>query len=137
MVEYATLTATVAILTASLGTLQQRVADRVATSNAAAVQQAVIRARAVGAPAAGARAAYAAAPYRAPALRYVYSVGWSAGTKHRTLCLLGRLDPTGTEGSFVRAFRSSKDVLREVRKLHLTALTAGRAFARGFLSSCA
>ena len=136
MVEFATLTAVVSLFTASLGTLQQRVADRVASSNSAAVQQAVARSRAIGAPPAGARSAFEHAPYRAPALRYVYSVGWSVGTKHRSLCVLGSVNADGTVRAIVSALRKSKDGLREVRKLHLTAVQAGTAFARGLLSSC-
>jgi hypothetical protein len=135
--EFATLTAIVSLFTASFGTLQQRVADRVASSNAAAVQQAVARARAIGAPPAGAKAAFESAPYRAPALRYVYSIGWSVGTKHYSLCVLGRIDAEGTVATIVTALKKSQAAVREVRKLHLTAVQAGRAFAQGFLASCA
>ena len=137
MAEFATLTAIVSLFTASLGTLQQRVADRVASSNAVAVQQAVARARTIGAPPAGARAAFESAPYRAPALRYVYSIGWSLGTKHRSLCILGRMDAVGTVDAIVTALKKSQVAVREVHKLHLTVVQAGRSFARGFLASCA
>jgi hypothetical protein len=137
MVEFATLTAIVSLFTTSLGTLQQRVADRVASSNAAAVQQAVARARAIGAPPAGAKVAFESAPYRAPALRYLYSIGWSVGVKHRSLCVLGRIDAEGTVDEIVGALRKSQAAVKEIRKLHLTVVEAGRSFARGFLSSCA
>jgi len=137
MVEFATLTAVVSLFTASLGRLQERIADRVATSNSAAVQQAVARSRAIGAPPAGARSAFDHAPYRAPALRYVYSIGWSVGTKHRSLCVLGRIDRDGTVDSIVTALKKSPAAVKEIRKLHLTVVQAGRSFARGFLASCA
>jgi hypothetical protein len=137
MVEFATLTAIVSLFTASLGTLQQRVADRVSSSNSAAVEQAVARARAIGAPPAGARTAFEQAPYRAPALRYVFSIGWSVGTKHRALCVLGRIDANGTVDAIVTALKKSPQAVKEIRKLHLTVVQAGRAFARGFLASCA
>lgn len=136
MVVFVTLAATLALITGSFGSLQQRVAERVVTSDTVALQQAALRAHALGAAPAGARAAYARAPYRAPALRYVYAIGWSAGTRHRSLCVLGQLDVEGTKGWIVAAVRKSKAALREIRKLHLTATQAGTAFASGFLSAC-
>jgi hypothetical protein len=94
MVELATLTAALSLLTTSLGTLQQCMADRLVISGAVALSRVEGQARTAGAPVAGAKAAYLAAPYRKPALRYAYSLGWIAGTGHRTLCALaGSISP--------------------------------------------
>ncbi len=136
MVEFATLTAVLSLLTTSLGTLQQRVADRLVTSNAVAVSQAVVQGRKAGAPATDTRVAYAKAPYRLPALRYVYSLGWIAGTRHKIMCVLARLDVAGTRAQVIDALRKSPQALRVVRQLHLTVAQAGTAFSAGFASAC-
>jgi hypothetical protein len=137
MVEFATLTAALSLLTTSLGTLQQGIANRLVISNAVALSQASSQARKASAPVAGARAAYAAAPYRKPALRYVYSLGWIAGTKHKTLCALARLDLAGARAAAIGTLRKSRQALTVVRRLHLTVAQAGTAFTAGFASACA
>ena len=136
MVELATLTAVLSLLTTSLGTLQQRVTDRLVTSNAVAVSQAVAQGRKASAPAADTRAAYRRAPYRLPALRYVYSLGWIVGTRHKTMGVLARLDVQGTRAQVITALRKSPQSLDVVRKLHLTVAQAGTAFSAGFASAC-
>jgi hypothetical protein len=136
VVELATLTAVISLLTTSLGTLQQRVAERLVTSNAVAVSQAVGQGRRAGVPAAETRAAYVRAPYRLPALRYIYSLGWVAGTRHKTMCVLARLDIAATRTQVIDALRKSPQALRVVRQLHLTVQRAGTAFPAGFTSAC-
>lgn len=137
MVELATLTAVISLLATSLGTLQQRVADRLVASNTVALSQSVMKGRKAGLSAKDTRAAYAKAPYRLPALRYVYSLGWIAGTRHKTMCVLAHLDPVGTRKAMIDALRKSREALRVVRKLHLTIPQAGTAFSAGFVSACA
>lgn len=136
MVELATLTAVLSLLTTSLGTLQQTIADKLVSSNVVALGQASHQARRAGAPVAGARAAYAAAPYRKPALRYVYSLGWISGTRHKTACALAHLDLAGTRSSVIGSLRKSSRALAVIRKLHLTVAQAGTAFTAGFASAC-
>jgi hypothetical protein len=136
VVELAALTAMVSLLTTSLGTLQQRVADRLVTSNAVAVSQAVGQGRKAGVAAADTRAAYARAPYRLPALRYVYSLGWITGARHKTVCILAQLDVAGTRSQVIDVLRKSPQALRVVRRLHLTVRQAGTAFTAGFVSAC-
>jgi hypothetical protein len=136
VVEYATLTAMVALFTTSLGTLQQRVAERLVTSNAVAVSQAVVQGHKVGVAGPDTRAAYARAPYRLPALRYVYSLGWITGARHKTLCVLARLDVAGTRAQVLDALRKNPQALGAVHRLHLTVQRAGTAFTAGFVSAC-
>ena len=136
VVEFATITAVLSLLTTSLGTLQQRVADRLVTSNAIAVSQAVVQGKKAGASAKDVRAAYAKAPYRLPALRYIYSLGWIAGTRHKTICVLARIDIPGMRAEMIDALRKSPQALRVVRKLRLTIAQAGTAFSAGFVSAC-
>ena len=100
------------------------------------MQQAVIGARASHVPPAGARAAYKRAPYHKPALRYVYATGWIAGTKDETSCILAKLDVEGTTAMAIKAIRSLPATMKQLRRLHLTAVQAGNAFTRGYVSAC-
>ncbi len=136
VVEFATLTAMVSLFATSLGTLQQRVADRLVTSNTVAVSQAVVQGRRAGVTGPDTRAAYARAPYRLPALRYVYSLGWITGARHKTMCALALLDVAGTRAQVMAALRSNAQAVRVVRRLHLTVSQAGTAFTAGFVSAC-
>jgi hypothetical protein len=136
MVELATLTAMLSLLTTSLGTLQQAIAAKLVSSNVVALEQTSGQARRAGAPIAGAKAAYKAAPYRKPALRYVYSLGWISGTRHKTACALAHLDLAGTRASVVGSLRKSPATLLVIHKLHLTVAQAGTAFTAGFASAC-
>jgi hypothetical protein len=136
VVEFATLVSAVAALASSLGSLQARILERLAGSNAVAVRQAVIEAKASGISPVGARTAYARAPYRKPALRYVYATGWVAGTKHQAACVLAGLDVRGTTALAIKAIRERRDMMRQLRRLHLTAVQAATAFTRGFVSAC-
>jgi hypothetical protein len=136
VVEFATITAMISLFTTSLGTLQQGVADRLVTSNAVAVTQAVVEGRKAGVAGPATRVAYAGAPYRLPALRYVYSLGWITGARHKTMCILAHLDVAGTRAQVMDALRKSPQVLRVVRRLHLTVQQAGTAFTAGLVSAC-
>jgi hypothetical protein len=136
MVELATLTAMLSLLTTSLGTLQQTIAEKLVSSNIVALEQTSSQARRAGAPIALAKAAYRAAPYRKPALRYVYALGWISGTRHKTACALAHLDLTGTRSSVIGSLRRSSATLAVIRKLHLTVAQAGTAFTAGFASAC-
>ena len=136
VIEFATVTAALAVLSASLSGLQARVLERLSGSNAVAVQQAVVRAKAEGVPPAGARAAYARAPYKRPALRYVYATAWVAGAKDKKSCILAKLDVDGTRDLAVKAVRENAATMRQLRRLHLTAVQAATAFAQGFVSAC-
>jgi hypothetical protein len=136
MVELGTLLASLSLLTTSLGGLQAHVLQRLTGSDAVAVQQVVAGASKAGVPPAGARTAYARAPYRGPSLRYVYATGWVAGTRSHSSCVLASVDVDSTISLMIKAVRASATTMRAVRKLHLTPVQAGTAFARGFVSAC-
>ena len=136
MVEFATVTAALSLLASSLSGLQARILERLAGSNAVAVQQAVIEAKASHVSPAAARSAYARASYRKPALRYVYATGWVAGSKNQTSCILAKLDVEGTTALAIKAIRALPATLKQLHRLHLTAVQAGNAFTRGYVSAC-
>lgn len=136
MVEFASLLAAVSMFSASLSGLQARVLERVFASDASAVQQVVIRARAERVPPASARSAYARAPYKLPALRYVYATAWVAGQKDVKACALAQLDVEGTRAAAAKKLRGNAAMMRQLRRLHLTARQAATAFAQGFVSAC-
>jgi hypothetical protein len=136
VVEFASLLAAISMLASSLSGLQARILQRLAGSDTVAVQQAVLGSKASHVPPAGARAAYARAPYRKPALRYVYATGWVAGTKHQTACALAGLDDEGATSLVIKAIRKQPATMRQLRRLHLTAVQAANAFTRGFVSAC-
>jgi hypothetical protein len=136
VVEFATIVASISLLATSLSGLQASIAEKLSGSDAVAVQQAVAGARRAGAPPTGARSAYAHSPYKKPALRYVYATGWVAGTKHRAGCALASLDVDSTISLTIKAIRANASAMRKLRRLHLTAVQAGHAFARGFVSAC-
>jgi hypothetical protein len=133
VIEFATVTALLGVLTTSLSGLQARVLQRLSGSNAVAVQQVVVSAKAENVASAAARGAYARAPYKQPALRYVYATAWVAGTKDRTSCTLAKIDVGGTRDLAVKALRQSPPTMR---RLQLTAVQAATAFANGFVSAC-
>ncbi len=136
MFEYAALVAMVGTLSTALSGLQARVAEKLTASDAVAAQQAVARARDAGVPPAGARAAYRRAPYAAPALRYVYALGWESGAKHRTACALALLDADATRRSVAKTIGASAVARRQLARLRLTVAQAATAFTRGFVSAC-
>ncbi|MEX0850370.1 MAG: hypothetical protein WD015_02590, partial [Gaiellaceae bacterium] len=81
MVEYASLVAAMAVLTASLtGAFGQKLAV-LPTSSGTAVSALNAGAKAQKIPAGEARAAYKRAPYSKPVLKYLYAVGWIGGKK--------------------------------------------------------
>lgn len=136
MVEFGTLVAAIATLATSLGSLQATVVQRLAGSDAAAVRQAIVSAKGAHVSTAGTREAYRKAPYAKPALRYLYATGWVAGTAHPGSCVFAGIDVRDTIARTIKAIRGSAPTMRALRKLHLTAVQAGNAYARGFVSAC-
>jgi hypothetical protein len=136
VVEFAALLASLSLLGTSLQGLQARIVEKISGSDVAALQQAVVRAKAVGVAPSGARRAYAAAPFKQPGLRYVYAAGWVAGVKNQSECALASIDVDGTKGFAVKALRADAKTMRQLRRLHLTAVQAATAFTRGFVSAC-
>ncbi len=135
MVEYAMVTAAVALMAATLvGTIGQTpvVLPR---SAAAAIQLVTSNARAKKVAIADARAAYGQAPYRKPALKYIYAVGWITGTKNRASCLY-----TGSTSDSVKQatgeIQHNKKVVAKLRSRGLTPRQASTALVAGISAAC-
>lgn len=136
MVEYASITAALAILALSLGgTLGSAVALPSTDGKAAVlVSRVAVKEKVQGAEA---RAAYARAPFRRPALRYLYVVGWVTAAKDRTACQGALL--LGPEPKVVatQLIRRSPKILERLRSAHVTVGQAATALGRGTKDGCA
>ena len=136
MVEYATLTAALAILASSLGGTLGSVAALPATDvKAAALISKVAAQQHVPAP--SARAAYAKAPFRRPALRYLYAVGFITAAKDRAACQAALLLGPKPKEAAVQFLRRSPRVLDRLRAAHVTVSQAATAIGRGTVDGCA
>ena len=132
MVEYISVTAAVSLVALSLG-------GQVATlpsSNASALALAISAAKAQKVPVSGAKAALARAPYEKPVLKYLYAAGWIGGVKHRTSCLLARVNPRYAEEQATGEIRSNAKLKAQLRKRAVTATTAAGALVKGVVSAC-
>lgn len=136
MVEYASLTAALALLTATLAGSLGHSAARVPVSDAAALQLVTSNARMQKAPVAGARAAYRTAPYSKPALKYVFAVGWISGVKDRASCLFTRVSPKPAEKEATGEIRRNAKVAAKLRGRGVSATQASSALVRGIVSAC-
>jgi hypothetical protein len=132
VVEYGLLTSALALALVGAGT---GVVKLPATAAQARVAVAVA-AETSGVSKADARKALARAPYKRASLRYLYAVGWIAGTKQRLLCRLSVATGQSTE-SYVRdGLRRAKGMTTALRKAKIPESVAVRAVDAGFRSSC-
>lgn len=135
VVEYATITAALAILASSLGGVVGSV--RTLPSNeaaAAALVSAAARSHHVSGP--DARTAFARAPYRRPVLRYLYAVGWVGAASDRAACRAGLLlGPKPTEAA-AQALRRATKLVARLRAARVTVGQAATAIGRGTADGC-
>ena len=134
MVEYATITAALALLGSSLSGALGSVLPATDAKAAAAVTS-IARTHHLSAPAA--RAAYAKAPYSRPALRYLYAVGWVGSASDLSACKAAQIlgpDPTAAAD---HALRASPKLLALLRAAHITVAQAATAIGRGTTDGCA
>jgi hypothetical protein len=136
VVEYASITAALAILAGALSGAIGSVRALPATDGGATpLVLAAARSRHVSGS--EARAAYAKAPYRKPVLRYLYSVAWVAAASDRAKCeaqlLLGP-DPREVASA---AIRQAPKLLTRLRAAHITVSQAATAIGRGTRDGCA
>lgn len=136
MVEYASITAAMAILASSLGGTLGSVAALPATDVKAAALVSKVAAR-QSVPGAEARAAYARAPFRRPALRYLYVVGWVSAAKDRASCQAALLLGPKPKDAAVESIRRSPRLLARLRAAHVTVSQAATAVGRGTIDGCA
>ena len=135
MVEYAMVTAAVALLAVSLVGTVGNTTTELPRSATAAIQLVTANAHAKKVSIAGARGAYAKAPYAKPALKYVYAVGWITGMYDRASCFY-----TVTASDAVRQatgeLQHNPKVVAKLRRRGLTARQAGTALVKGIGVAC-
>jgi hypothetical protein len=136
MVEYASITAALAILVSSLGGAIGAVGALPAT-NAKATELVASTARSQRVSGAEAEAAYEKAPYRKTALRYLYAVAWVAAAKDRAKCRAQLLLGPDPREAAAAAIRHEPRLLTRLRAAHLTVGQAATAMGRGTKEGCA
>jgi hypothetical protein len=124
VVEYASITAALAILASSLGGALGSAGALPSTNvkAAALVSTAAAKQKVQGADA---RAAYARAPFRRPALRYLYVVGWVTAARDRTACQAALLLGPDPRAVATHAIRRSLKMLARLRSAHVTVGQSG------------
>jgi hypothetical protein len=136
MVEYASITAALAILASSLaGAIGA--AGALPATNAKATALVASAARSQRVSGAEARAAYEKAPYRKTALRYLYAVSWVAAAKDRAKCQAQLLLGPDPREAAAAAIRNEPRLLTRLRAAHLTVGQAATAMGRGTKDGCA
>ena len=136
MVEYASITAALAILASSLTGVVGSVGALPSTNvKAAALVAAAARAHNVSGT--EARAAYAKAPYRRPVLRYLYAAGWVGAATDRARCRAALLLGPDPREAAAAAVRRTPKLLARLRAAQLTVSQAATAIGRGTTDGCA
>jgi hypothetical protein len=136
IVEYASLVAAMAVLTASLtGAFGQKLAV-LPTSSGAAISTLNAASGSQKVPAAGARAAYKRAPYSKPVLKYLYAVGWIGGKKSPLSCLFARTQPDQTEQEALSEIRGNGKLVKQLRRVHVAQKQAASVVVEGIASAC-
>jgi hypothetical protein len=135
-VEYASLVAAMAMLTATLtGAFGQKLAVLPSTS-ASAIQLVSSGAKFHGVPAREARAAYNRAPYSKPVLKYLYAAGWIGGKKSPFSCLFARVSTEKTVQEAVAEIRTNAKLSQQLRRRHVSNRTAANVLVAGIASAC-
>ncbi|CAN5731441.1 hypothetical protein BH18ACT13_BH18ACT13_02030 [soil metagenome] len=136
LVEYASLVAAMAVLTASLtGAFGQKLSV-LPTSSGAAISTLNAAAGAQKVPKGGARTAYKTAPYSKPVLNYLYAVGWIGGKKSPLSCLFARTQPTETEQEALTEIKKSTRLVKLLRRVHVGQRLAASVVVKGIASAC-
>jgi len=136
LVEYASLVAAMAVLTASLtGAFGQKLSV-LPTSGGAAISTLNAAAGAHKVPAGGARTAYKNAPYSKPVLRYLYAVGWIGGKKSPLSCLFARTQSTETEQEALTEIKGNGKLVKQLRRVHVGQKQAASVVVKGIASAC-
>ncbi|MDQ3380813.1 MAG: hypothetical protein M3546_10935 [Actinomycetota bacterium] len=136
LVEYASLVAAMAVLTASLtGAFGQKLAV-LPTSSGAALSTLSAAAGAQRVPAGEARTAYKRAPYSKPVLKYLYAVGWIGGKKSPLSCLFARTQPSETEQEALTEIKGNGKLVKQLRRVHVGQKLAASVVVKGIASAC-
>jgi hypothetical protein len=132
-VEYATVTAALAMLASSLSGALGSVLP---SSDVKAASLVSAAARSHHVSGARARTAYAKAPYRKPALRYLYAVGWVGAASNLASCRAGQVLGPDPGAAAAEALRGSPKSLAALRAAHVTVGQAAAAIGRGTTDGC-
>lgn len=133
MVEYGLLTSAIVVALVAAGAGVAKLPVTASEARAAVA----VAAQTSGVSKAGAQKALARAPYKRQPLRYLYAVGWIAGTKEGLICRIARATGQGTE-DYVRAgLRRARGMGAALRRARISEQAAVKAADAGFRSSCA
>jgi len=136
VVEYASITAALAILASSLSGVVGSVGALPSNDlRATALISAAARSHQVSGS--EARTAYARAPYRKPVLRYLYAVAWVGAASDRAACTTALLLGPEPREAATQALRHSPKLLARLRAARLTVSQAATAIGRGTTDGCA
>ncbi|MDQ3122965.1 MAG: hypothetical protein M3Q59_10575 [Actinomycetota bacterium] len=136
LVEYASLVAAMAVLTASLtGAFGQKLSV-LPTSGGAAISTLNAAAGAQKVSAGGARTAYKNAPYSKPVLKYLYAAGWIGGKKSPLSCLFARTQASETEQEALVEIKGNGKLVKQLRRVHVGQKQAASVVVKGIASAC-
>jgi hypothetical protein len=133
MVEYGLLTSALAVALVAAGAG----VAKLPVTRAEARASVAIAAQASGVSKADAQKALARAPYKRQPLRYLYAVGWIAGTKQKLVCRLARATGASTEQYVRDGLRRARGMSAALRRAKVSERAAVQAADAGFRSSCA
>ena len=137
MGEYALITAAVASLAISIGTMPEGQLTAQLPTTAARAQALVAHdARTRGVSGAEAKAALARAPYRQAPLRYLYVSGWLDGRKDQASCLFAKASSAATTERARTAIRRNRTLVSRLARMHVTVSQAAAAVVRGGAAAC-
>ena len=136
LVEYASLVAAMAVLTASLtGAFGQKLSV-LPTSSGAAISGPNAAAGAQKVPAGGARTAYKTAPYSKPVLKYLFAVGWIGRKESPLSCLFARTQPKETEQEALTEIKKNPKLVKQLGRVHVGQKLAASVVVKGIASAC-
>jgi hypothetical protein len=134
VVEYASLTAALAGLFASISVVIGAARLPANELHAGALVSAAARSSHVSGS--QARGAFEAAPYSAPALRYLYSLGWIWATANATTCKAALLLGAKPAAAAAQAFQQTPSLAERLRTDRISLTRAATAVGQGITAGC-
>ena len=134
VVEYASLTAALAGLFASLSVVIGPGRLPANDLNAAALVSAAARSSHVSGS--QAHGAFEAAPYSTPVLRYLFSVGWVWAASNATTCKAAQLFGAKPSAAAAQAFQQAPKLVERLRTDRISVTQAAAAVGQGITAGC-
>ena len=134
MVEYASLTAALAGLFASLSVVIGAARLPASAVDATALVAAAARSNHVSSS--QAHGAFAGAPYARPALRYLYSVGWVWAAANAGTCKAALLLGAKPSQAAAQAFAQAPNLVERLRSSRISLPEAATAVGQGITAGC-